>query len=110
MTERGERCELCHREVPALTRHHLIPRTRHRKKSTRRTHDLAELRERVCMLCPPCHKQVHALVDARKLEQSFDTVEKLAAHPELTRFVAWVRKQRPEAKVTTYRSRERRDG
>lgn len=31
-----ERCELCGRVMAALTRHHLIPRARHRKKRNQR--------------------------------------------------------------------------
>ncbi len=94
---RPEACELCGRSVPELTRHHLIPRRNHRLARYRRRHDLAELRGRVAWLCRPCHDQVHVLLDEKELAEDYDTVDKLATHPGVARFVAWVRK-RPASK------------
>lgn len=84
-------CELCGRQVGALTRHHLIPRTRHANKRTRREFDRAEVKTRVAWLCRPCHSHTHALFTEKELERRFNTLESLAAHPAVARFVAWIR-------------------
>lgn len=92
---------LCGRATADLTRHHLIPRTRHHNKRTRRESSREE-RETTVPFCRACHKQVHALLSEKQLEREFDSVEKLAAHPEIAKFVAWVRKQ-PAGKHVTVR-------
>ena len=68
-------CALCGREEN-LTRHHLIPRTRHHNKRNKREFDRALVKETIG-LCPPCHKQVHALFSEKELERDFRTIEAL---------------------------------
>jgi 5-methylcytosine-specific restriction endonuclease McrA len=97
-------CGLCGRAEDHLTRHHLIPRTRHHNKRTRRTSSRAE-REQTVLLCHACHKQVHALLTEKELERRYDTVEKIAAHPEIARFVDWVRRQPPGKHITVRTAR-----
>lgn len=85
-------CALCERMVSALTRHHLIPRTLHQRprirKMTSRDQRLA-----VILLCRPCHKQIHAVLSEVELARDYANREALAAHPEIARFVEWVRRQ-----------------
>jgi len=101
-------CELCRRGVSVLTKHHLIPRTRHRNRRNKREFDRREVRERIALLCRPCHKQVHALLDEKVLEREFNTVEALAAHPGVARFVAWIEKRPDGTPVTTFHAAEKR--
>ena len=61
-------------------------------------------------MCAPCHKQIHALFSERDLERRYDTVEKLAGHQEVKRFVAWVRKRPDGTPVTVLRARRRGRG
>lgn len=110
MPEGKGRCELCEREVAQLSRHHLVPRTRHGSRRSRRAEDRRELLERVARLCAPCHKQVHALFSEKELERAYDTLEKLAAHPEVQRFVAWVRSRPDGTHVPALRARRRGRG
>lgn len=84
-------CELCGRTVSWLTRHHLIPRTRHANKRNKREFSRVEVKRRVAWLCRPCHNHVHAVLGEKRLEREFNTLELLAAHPEVARFVAWMR-------------------
>lgn len=77
------RCELCEREVPHLTVHHLIPKEREGRYGPR-----AEL-------CPACHRQIHVLFDNARLERELNCVERLRDTPEMRRFLSWVRKQDP---------------
>src|SRR4026209_1699322 len=90
-----KRCELCGREVSLLTRHHLIPRTRHTNKRNKREFDRTEVKTRIVWFCPPCHDHVHALFTEKRLERELNTLELLAAHPDVVRFVNWIRKKTP---------------
>jgi 5-methylcytosine-specific restriction endonuclease McrA len=84
-------CALCKRQVGALTRHHLIPRTRHSNKRNKRDFDRADVKTRIVLLCRPCHNHIHALFTEKKLEREFNTLKSLAAHPDVARFVNWIR-------------------
>lgn len=81
-------CAICQREE-TLTRHHLIPRTRHRNKRNKR--DFARDVVKVTVgICRPCHSQIHALLSEKDLEREWNTVEKLRAHPEIAKFAVWI--------------------
>ena len=82
------RCAICGREE-TLTRHHLIPRTRHHNKRNKREFDRASVKE-VVGICRPCHSQIHALLSEKELEREFNTIEKLRAHPEVAKFGRWI--------------------
>lgn len=88
--EPEKRCELCRRDVSALTRHHLIPRTRHANKRNKREFTRHDVKKRIAWLCRPCHDHVHALFTEKALEREFNTLEAIATHPEVHRFVTWI--------------------
>lgn len=100
-------CELCGREVEELTRHHLIPQTRHNNRKNKREFSRTEVKERIALLCRPCHKTVHATLDNKTLEQQYNTLESIAAHPDIQRFVTWIRKK-PELAVLRVRKQKRK--
>lgn len=83
------RCAICGREE-RLTRHHLIPRTRHHNKKNKRDFDRKSVKETVG-LCRPCHSQIHSVLTEKQLEREFRTVEQLRAHPDIARFADWIR-------------------
>ncbi|MGB3682464.1 MAG: HNH endonuclease [Rubrobacteraceae bacterium] len=85
-------CELCGRPVVRLTRHHLIPRSRHRKKRAKRTFT-RERMQQVAMVCPACHRQIHKTFTEKELEQEFNSIEKLQEHPAIDRFVRWIERK-----------------
>jgi hypothetical protein len=85
-------CELCDRERYDITGHHLIPRTLHNNKKVQATFPRAVLNITV-PLCKPCHKQIHELISEKDLGWEYNTVEKLKAHPEVAKWIAWVRKK-----------------
>lgn len=97
------RCELCHRDGLELTRHHLIPRKRHRQPSCKKRFTYEERTGRIAMLCRPCHSTVHATLTEKQLEQQYHTLAALAGHPDIARFVAWVRKQQPGRRIAVRR-------
>ena len=76
-------CPLCERVIPVSQRdaHHLIPKS----KGGRQTEYLHRI----------CHRQIHALFTETELARQYNHVEALLAHPEMARFVAWV-KTKPE--------------
>lgn len=116
----AHRCALCGRDVPRLTRHHLIPQSRSRKRKRRgqlhKRADGAEIvngRERPAAdvtigLCSACHHMVHATLTEKELEAAYHSVASLLAHPEIGRFAGWAAKQDPARRIAVRRSRGRR--
>ena len=90
-------CNLCERDT-RLTRHHLIPRTRHsnlRKKKKLKKQDFNE----TIQVCSSCHKQIHALFSEKELAEQVNTLEKLRDKPELMEFVSWIASKPAEFKA-----------
>jgi hypothetical protein len=83
------RCTICDR-AEHLTRHHLIPRTRHHNKWNKREFDRSTVRT-VVGVCRPCHSQIHQLLTEKELEREFNTIQKLRAHPAIAKFATWIR-------------------
>jgi len=84
-------CAICEREE-TLTRHHLIPRTRHPNKKNKRDFDRVTVKQTVG-ICRPCHSQIHRLLTEKELERGWNSVEKLRTHPELEKFARWIAKK-----------------
>jgi hypothetical protein len=84
-------CELCGREMDDLTKHHLIPRTRHRNKRMKREYARNEMLSRILWVCRPCHNHIHAVFSEKELASHYNTREALLAHEEISRFVDWIR-------------------
>ncbi|WP_290652332.1 hypothetical protein [Aquisalimonas sp.] len=82
-------CALCGRPE-RLTRHHLIPRTRHRNRRTRQNYSLAELQTRIILVCRPCHYHIHRVFTEKQLERDYNSLEALCHHPEMQRFIGWI--------------------
>lgn len=83
-------CELCQRPVPYLTRHHLVPRTRHRKKSARRRFSMEFMQQHILWVCRPCHNHIHRVFSEKQLETEYHSREALLAHQGITRFTNWL--------------------
>lgn len=89
------RCELCGRSAGPLTRHHLIPRTRHRNRRTRRTFDRRDMQCRLLWVCRACHNPIHDVLTEKALERHFNTRARLLTHPDVARFVRWIADKPP---------------
>ncbi|HXG65855.1 MAG TPA: hypothetical protein VNO70_12180 [Blastocatellia bacterium] len=85
-------CELCGREVAKITKHHLIPRSRHKSKKKREDVEREEL-HRGIWICWPCHRNIHAVLTEKELASEYNTLEKLTAYPGVKKFIEWVRRQ-----------------
>lgn len=91
--EPPKRCELCEREVHNQTIHHLIPRSRGKKKQVLPT----------ALLCAACHRQLHALYTNRELAHSYASLDALKADPSVQKFISWVRRQDANKRVRVRR-------
>ena len=107
MHENVDICELCQREGMPLTRHHLIPRRTHRLKRIRKRFDRDTRLGSILMLCKPCHKQIHAVLDEKSLAEHYNNRERLAAHPDIEKFLRWIA-DKPADFVPRTRSARRR--
>jgi hypothetical protein len=47
------------------------------------------------------HAAIHAALSEKELEHQYNTMERLREHPQLRRFIAWVRRKPPEFWVRT---------
>ena len=97
-------CELCGRET-SLTRHHLVPQCRHRNKWNKKNFDRRMVKTSLLMLCAACHKQLHAVFTDKELERRFHDLPSLRGHPEVAKFVAWIRTKPPGFKPIINRMR-----
>lgn len=57
-----------------------------------------------------CHRQIHALFTERELARDYHSVEAILAHPEMQKFVAWIRKKPPDYSDGVKKSRRLREG
>ena len=100
-------CALCHRLNTPLTRHHLLPQSRHNKPRFARRHTKQEGRTRIALLCKACHSHVHSILSEKQLEAEFHTIEALAAHPDIARFTQWIASKPPSFQPLSRKLRER---
>ncbi|WP_127087783.1 HNH endonuclease [Dulcicalothrix desertica] len=89
------RCELCEREMEDLTLHHLIPRQYTKRKKLEVSSTIN--------ICSACHRQIHALFDNKVLAKELNTIEALKCEPQMHKFIAWLKKQKPQKRVTVHR-------
>lgn len=89
-------CPLCERPIPEAQKdaHHLVPKSR----GGRQTAYLHRI----------CHRQIHALFTEVELARQYHHVEALLAHPEMARFVAWVRSKPANFYERTHKSQRLR--
>ena len=81
-------CALCHRDVPKTSRHHLIPRSRHKRSKASR-----EEKMETVDFCGCCHHHVHATLSETELLQVYNTLDALLAHDGIAKFVKWIAKK-----------------
>ena len=90
-------CELCQREKK-LTFHHLIPKKNHKIKYIKKRFSSIDLNKYGIMTCIDCHKMIHKLIPHKLLALEYNSKEKLLNHPELEKFIIWVRSQTKKVK------------
>lgn len=91
-------CELCERLLE-LDEHHLIPRTNHKNKWFRKMFTVEEMKNRKIWTCCDCHSAMHRFIpDEKELGKHYNTKELLLAHPEIIKFIEWVKRQTKKVK------------
>ena len=100
-------CVLCGRQTDDATDHHLFPKSRARGHKGRRRRNKVEEPRRTEPACWACHRMVHALFSTKELERDLNTVEKLRAHPEMGKFIEWIKDRPVESRVPVKRSKGR---
>lgn len=84
--QEAPRCALCGRQAP-LTEHHLIPRSRGRRRG------LAMGTLPTAPLCQACHNFLHRTFSNAQLEREYSSIAALREQEDVQRFVRWLRKQ-----------------
>lgn len=88
-------CELCGREVLALSRHHLVPR-----EEGGRYGATAEL-------CQPCHSTLHLTFNNKELALFYNSIPALQQAEPLQKYLKWVKTKRLE-RISNRRGRNRK--
>jgi hypothetical protein len=72
-------CPICDRLIPESQKdaHHLIPKSKG-GKTTEYLHRI-------------CHRQIHALFTEAELASKLNTADALLKHPEMQRFIYWIK-------------------
>jgi hypothetical protein len=88
-------CSLCGRVTKrGTTKHHLIPRTCHSNKWFKKRYSRTQLRETIDV-CHDCQSAIHRLIpDEKELGRQFNTLAALQVHPEMIKYLGWVKKQK----------------
>jgi hypothetical protein len=88
-------CALCDRPIPPTLReaHHLIPKSRGGVRTV--------------YMHRSCHKQIHALFTEAELAKNYSSLEALCGHPEMARFIKWVKSKPNEFNPPIRRSRNK---
>lgn len=84
-------CQLCDRDIPKLTEHHLVPRQKTKRKKLPPSATI--------QICSACHRQIHKLYDNAYLARELNTLARLKHDPQMQRFLVWVQKQDPHKKI-----------
>ncbi len=78
-------CPICGRDMidgPSVDRHHWVPRTKGGREME--------------LLHLICHRMIHRLFSEKELATTYSDPAAILKHPDIQRFVAWVRRQPPE--------------
>ena len=88
-------CALCDRPIPPSLRdaHHLTPKSRGGTVTV--------------FMHRACHKQIHAMFTETELARNYFSPRALREHPEVARFIDWVKDKPAEFNPPTRRSRSK---
>ena len=88
-------CELCNREVPFITEHHLIPKERGGKH-----YDTAKF-------CKMCHTQIHALYSNRELAARLFSIKRLQSDDGIKKYLNFIKKMPGDTIIPIKKSKNR---
>lgn len=99
-------CQLCEREVSIITRHHLIPKSQHRRKPMQKRYTRQQMQEELADLCRACHKFIHSVLSEKELALHFYSIELLRQHQAIFDYLEWI-KSKPEGLYVMTRKRKK---
>jgi hypothetical protein len=83
-------CFLCGRPIGTRVQwHHVVPKSRGGRETA--------------PVHPICHRTIHATLTNKEIERDYASAEALRAHPEIARFIHWVRDKDPDFHAPTRR-------
>jgi len=77
-----DKCPICERDMwkgPSIDKHHMVPKSRGGKETE--------------FLHKICHRKIHSIWTNKELEKDFNDPEKIKVHPEMQKFIEWVKKK-----------------
>lgn len=90
MNDERATCFLCGRALGAKVQwHHPVPKSRGGRETV--------------PVHPICHRMIHATLGNKALERGYATADALRAHPDIARFIVWVRGKDPDFQAPTRR-------
>ncbi len=78
-------CPICDRDMwegPSIDKHHFTPKCRGGKESE--------------YLHKICHRKIHSIFTEKELAKEYNDPEKVKSHPEIQKFLDFVRKKEPD--------------
>ena len=86
----GTACFLCGRPLGRrIEYHHIVPKSRGGRETA--------------SIHPICHRKIHAALTNKELERDFADPSALRAHPEIAKFLDWIRDREPDFHAPTRR-------
>ncbi len=85
-------CFLCSRPIGERVQwHHAVPKSRGGRETV--------------PVHPICHRTIHATISNKDLERKYATADALRGHPDIAKFLGWVRGKDPDFHAPTRRKR-----
>ena len=96
MDDQGDAvCALCARPLgDRREKHHLVPRSLGGRETVG--------------VHPICHRKIHSAFTEKELNDDYATIDRLRRHPEIAKFILWVRRRHPDFHKSTRGPRRRR--
>jgi len=94
-----DNCVFCNRQTGKENKHHLIPKSTHKNKVVKKAYTKEQKNETV-IACRDCHSTIHATISEKRLAFYYNTIEKILSHPEVAKFVDWVRTKPYNGRLT----------
>jgi 5-methylcytosine-specific restriction endonuclease McrA len=92
VSEEVPACFLCGRPLGSKVQwHHVVPKSRGGRETA--------------PVHPICHKTIHATLSNKEIERSYASADALRAHPQVARFIAWMRDKDADFHAPTRKKR-----
>lgn len=83
-------CICCGRAITEISKHHLIPRSRHHNKKVKRDFARTKLQQTIS-ICRACHEQIHTIFSEKELGRHYNQIDNMLSHPAMVKFAAWIK-------------------